>query len=327
VNKKALIDVPVLLIFFTRPDTFKKVFEKVKEARPSKLFLACDGPRENRPDDIEKINQCKKIAEDIDWECEIYTDYSEKNLGCGIRPQSAIAWALGIVDRIVILEDDCVPDASFFGYMRELLERYKDDERIGLVSGLNHLYEWDCGEYSYLFSSNSAIWGWGTWRRVWKNYDFSMSGIKDNYAKYLVQNSICGNKASRKKKVAKFEQDNKRIEKGEKIQYWDEQFDFMQIYQYYLSIIPAKNLITNIGVGEGATHFNKENITKWKKGEVCFMPSHTIKLPLKHPPFVIEDVNFTNAVDRKIKNPRFFRKNFKRAQRLLKRFSIITKIC
>ena len=318
-DKKALIDIPVLLIFFTRPDTFKKVFEKVKEARPSKLFLACDGPRENRPDDIEKINACKKIAEDIDWECEVYTNYSDKNLGCGIRPQSAISWALEIVDRIVILEDDCVPDLSFFGYMEELLERYKDDERIGMISGLNHFREWDCGGYSYLFSSNSAIWGWGTWRRVWKNYDFAMSGIKDNYAEHLIQNSICGNKMSRKSKVIKFKEANKRIENGENIHYWDDQFDFLEAYQSYLSIVPSKNLITNIGAGEGSTHFNKAKSTKWKKGEVLLMPSDSIELPLKHPPFVIEDVHYAYMVDRIIKHPGFFRKNFKRAQRLLRK--------
>ncbi len=317
--KKALVDVPVLLIFFTRPDTFKQVFERVKEARPSKLFLACDGPRDNRPDDLEKINACKKIAEDIDWECEVFTDYSEKNLGCGLRPQSAVSWALGIVDRIVVLEDDCVPDVSFFGYMKELLECYKDDERIGMISGLNHLHEWNCGQYSYLFTPNGAIWGWGTWRRVWKDYDFTISGIKDSYARDLLQNSICGNKRARKKKIKIFLEANRKIESEGNIHYWDFQFGFLKAYQSYMSIVPAKNLITNIGVGEGATHFHKVNSKKWKKGEVYFMPTESLSLPLKHPPFVMEDVNYTMTVDKTFGYPNFFVKNFKRAKRLIEK--------
>ena len=317
--KKALTDVPVLLIFFTRPDTFKKVFEKVKEARPSKLFLACDGPRENRPGDIEKINECKKIAEDIDWECEVHTDYSEKNLGCGIRPQSAISWALGIVDRIVILEDDCVPDVSFFGYMAELLEKYKDDERIGMVCGLNLFQNWDCGQYSYFFSRSASIWGWGTWRRVWKDYDFKIAAIKDSYTKDLLQNAIRGNKRIQLNKIHAFENANAIIERENTIHYWDFQFGFLMAAQSYLSIVPATNLIANIGVGEGATHSERENRTKWKKGKVNFIPQKAVELPLQHPPLVIEDVKYAVAVDQLFSYPNFFRKNFRRAVRFLEK--------
>ena len=126
---KANMDLSVLLIFFARPNTFSKVFEAVKKARPSKLFLACDGARDGNTKDVEGIARCKKIVEDIDWECEVYTNYATENLGCGRGPSNAISWAFEYTDSLVILEDDCVPDDTLFPFMKEMLEKYKNDEK------------------------------------------------------------------------------------------------------------------------------------------------------------------------------------------------------
>ena len=117
---KSKIDVPVFLIFFNRPDSFSKVFEAVREARPSKLFLACDGAREGNETDTFNSNLCKSIAENVDWECEVYKNYSDVNLGCGMRMYSGIKWAFEYVDRLIILEDDCVPHNDFFTFCYEL---------------------------------------------------------------------------------------------------------------------------------------------------------------------------------------------------------------
>lgn len=156
---------PVLLIFFNRPDTFQQVFEQVRKAKPPRLILAQDGPRNEM--DKEGILLCRKIAEKIDWNCEVVREYSEVNLGCGIRPQSAISKALELFDRVIILEDDCVPAESFFRYCDEMLEKYRDDERIAYISGLNHFETWDCGEQDYFFTKTGAIWGWATWANKW----------------------------------------------------------------------------------------------------------------------------------------------------------------
>ena len=142
---KAKLDLAVLLIFFARPNTLAEVFAKVKEARPSKLFLACDGAREGNETDAARIEECKKIVSDIDWECEVYTNYSAVNLGCGRGPQSAISWAFTHVDKLLILEDDCVANETLFPYMKEMLDKYENDERVGIVSGFNHMKNWDCG--------------------------------------------------------------------------------------------------------------------------------------------------------------------------------------
>jgi len=287
IKHPASIDLPVLLIFFNRPDTFQKVFEAVKKARPSKLFLACDGPREGNTNDAEKINECKKIAADIDWECEVYTDYSEENLGCGIRPQSAITNAFKKTDRLVILEDDCIPHESFFPYMKELLEKYKDDERIGIISGFNHFQNWDCGGNSYCFTKCAATLGWGTWKRVWDNYDFYVKNADNPYYSRLLKNEII-NKRAGKGRCASWK--TAAIEtKEKKVSYWDIQFGFVKYSQSYLCIVPKENLIYNIGAGDGATHTANAKATKWKMGRVLFMPVNEMKFPLVHPEYIICD--------------------------------------
>lgn len=316
--EKYKVDVPVLLIFFTRDDTFAKVFEKVREAKPSKLFLACDGPRENRPDDIEKIAKCKEIASNIDWECEVYTNYSDVNLGCGVRPQSAIAWALSIADRLVILEDDCIPELCFFDYMAELLEKYKNDERIGMISGLNHLKDWDCGEYDYCFTKNGAIWGWGTWKRVWDKYDYTISLFNNEYARKQLINSF-RNKNAAKFRESTWVETNKRLKNGENISYWDVQFGFLKHINSYLAIVPKNNLICNIGVGADSSHAIGLSQTEWKKGMLHFIPTAKIEQPLKHPPFVLQDVEYDRLVDKYWLGQGKIRKYYGKIKRFIKR--------
>lgn len=316
--KPALIDIPVLLIFFSRPDTFKQVFEKVKEARPTKLFLACDGPREGKVGEAEKVLECKQIAEDIDWECEVHTNYSEKNMGCGMKPQTSITWAFSFVDRLIILEDDCIPDITFFYYMQELLEKYRDDTRIGMISGLNHFKEWDCGGYSYGFAQNVAIWGWGTWKRVWQQYSYSLNTISDPYIQRLIKNSIHFKRA-KKGKINFWLSTVNKLESGQNISYWDVQFGYLKFYQSYINIFPKHNLICNIGVGDGSTHATAVPEKKWHKGSLHFIPTVSIEIPLKCPEFVINDIKYDDTVDAIWGYPSFWAKNMKRVKRVIKK--------
>lgn len=289
--KEPLINVPVLLIFFARPETFDLVFEKVREARPSILLLACDGPRPGNQQDADNVQLCKQIAENIDWQCTVYKKYSDVNLGCGKGPSSAIAWALSIVDRVVILEDDCVPCQSFFSYMEQLLELYKDDERIGMISGLNHFKQWDCGGNSYCYTKTGAIWGWGTWRRVWEKYDFAMQALSNPYYKELLKREI-GHKCAARKRMQIWEAAHSKVQKGENISYWDHQFGFEKYIQSLLVIVPKYNLICNCGVGEGSTHTVSVHAAKWRKGKVHFIPTRDLEFPLKHPKAVICDRSY-----------------------------------
>lgn len=287
--------VPVALIFFNRPDTFERVFEKVREAKPKKLYLIQDGPRNEN--DIPKIMECRKIAESIDWECETIRDYSEVNLGCGIRPQSGITNALKNEESVIILEDDCVPANSFFPYCEQMLEKYKDDERICYISGLNHFEEWDCGDSNYFFTKTGAIWGWATWKRAWgKYYDYYMKDIDDEHIVSLVKNQIT-NKCVAKSRIEAWKKAKKSLDNGEKLSYWDAQWGFVKYSQNMLVIVPRYNQIHNIGVGVGSTHaMNIKSTTFRKYKNFVFIPTHELQMPLKHPKYCICDTKYDNLV-------------------------------
>lgn len=310
------IDLPVLLIFFTRPDTFSKVFEAVKKARPSVLFLACDGARADHPEDEAKIAECKKIAEDIDWECEVYQNYAESNMGCGMRPYTAIRWAFEKTEKLVVLEDDCVPHDSFFPYMAEMLERYKADTRIGLISGFNHFTDWDCGDYSYFYTKVGPMGGaWGSWKRIWDGYTYDISEINDPLVARLIEGEITLPRA-KKKKVALWKKTAAELSQQTKISYWDVQFGFLKFYMSYLTIVPRFSLVSNIGLGEGSTHaINAAN----SMPSIFFAPDRGLNFPLKHPPFIICDCQYDDAVDNKWGYPNPIVRQFGRAKRLVKR--------
>lgn len=313
---KAKLDLAVLLIFFARPNTLKEVFDKVKEARPSKLFLACDGAREGNVTDVERIEECQKIVSDIDWECEVYTHYSEENQGCGRGPSNAISWAFTHVDKLLILEDDCVADDSLFPFMKEMLDRYENDERVGIVSGFNHMKNWDCGPYSYCFSKTAATLGWGTWRRVWEKYDYHVSAVQEPYMRELLYREfptakIAGRRIFDWQRAA-------RETKEKKVNYWDIQFGFLKYTQSYLCVVPKNNLIYNIGVGAGSTHTENNKAEAWKKGRVLFMPTESLTFPLSHPSCVICDRRYDDEVFR-IVFPSKTKKIIRKIGRMLKR--------
>lgn len=313
--KPSLTDVPVLLIFFARPNTFKEVFKRIQEARPSVLFLACDGPKQGRTDEQEKIEQCKAIAENIDWECTVYKKYSETNLGCGVGPSSAISWAFEYVDRLVIFEDDCVPDLSVFPYMETLLEKYKNDERIGVISGFNHFQKWNCGDFDYFFTKVGATLGWGTWKRVWDKFDYYLKDFDNQYYQKILRAELINPRAG-KRRVSIWAGTRKRLVAGENISWWDHQFGFVKYANSYLTIVPKENLIYNIGVGEGSSHARHLRERKWRIGDVCFMPTGEMPKNLSHPSHVICDRYYDEEYFRLIAYPGFFRKVLNRLGRM-----------
>lgn len=267
----------VALIFFNRPSTLRQVFDEIKKAQPPKLFLIQDGPR-NEQDEI-KIQECRKIVSNIDWTCEVITDYAEENLGCGVRPQSGITNAFKQVDKLIILEDDCVPDNSFFQYCEDLLNRYQNDERISYISGLNHFEAWDFGGDSYGFTKTGAIWGWATWRRAWEKYDYAVSEINNGYIKKQLRNNV----KDAPKRISVWEETNRRVAQGEKISYWDWQWGFVKYTQSQYVVVPKYNLICNIGTGLESTHAQKATSKHRKYKDYNHMPTKPIEFPLTHP--------------------------------------------
>ena len=159
---------PVALLIFNRPDTTERVFNAVAKARPSKLLVVADGPRDSRPGEAARCEQTRAIIKRVDWDCEVITNFADRNMGCKLRVSSGIDWIFEQVEEAIILEDDCLPDPSFFRFCDEMLERYRDNERVGMVSGGNLQFGRHRGTGSYYFSKYTHIWGWASWRRAWK---------------------------------------------------------------------------------------------------------------------------------------------------------------
>lgn len=270
----------VLLIGFNRPENMKKMLEVVEKVKPNRLYVALDGPRKGKEEDIINCNKVKEIFKEISWECDLRMDVSEINLGCSKRPHSAISWALSSEEQIIILEDDCIPEIAFFKYCDELLEKYKQDSRIMLVCGTNSFGTWET-EYSYLFSRQTRIWGWATWKRAWDKFDVNIEMWKDSEVKKLLSQYYTAKEY--KEEIQSY---NELLGAENVTTAWDYQWGFNVLVNNGLAIIPKYNLIKNIGFGEDATH------TTYKYSELAYMTTHDISFPMKHPPFLIPNYEY-----------------------------------
>jgi len=265
------MDSPILFLIFDRPDTTQKVFESIKRQKPKQLFIAADGPRMNEPGEAIKCKQTREIINQIDWDCEVKTLFRDINLGCGVAVSSAITWFFENVNEGIILEDDCFPDHSFFRYCDELLSFYREDTSIMMISGNNFQGGIKRSEGSYYFSHYAHIWGWASWRRAWRCYDYNMEAfpafLKDNKFNHIF---------SDKKQVRAT---IKTMSRAYKKYYntWDYQWSFSIWEHNGMCIIPEVNLVTNIGFDSRGTHTNTSD-TK----SAC-IPTIPMKFPLIHP--------------------------------------------
>lgn len=305
------IDVPVLLIFFARSETFEKVFEQVKKARPSTLLLWQDGPRENRPDDIEGIERCRKIAENIDWECTIYRNYQEKNLGCDPSTHYAHRWAFEKVDKCIVLEDDFLVSDSFFRYCKELLDKYENDERVNHICGFNLLGECENCPSDYLFSYNGSG-AWASWRRVAKGWDMTYSFLNDEYAMKNLRKKYGKKYFDLRKKTALRHKNTGKA-------FWESILGFDCLLNNRYAIIPKKNLVSNIGMTQGSTHSNAEVKLLPKVQQKIFdNPVNEIDFPLKHPNYVVPDFDYMRDMNVLMGNGTPFRNFYRKVVYLIK---------
>jgi hypothetical protein len=237
---------PVLLITFNRPDYTIQVFDKIRQAKVKKLYISNDGPREGNIEDQKARKEIKKIIDSIDWDCDVHTLFQEKNLGCGIGVSTAITWAFENEDRMIILEDDCVPSLSFFDYCSHCLEKYKNDTRVWLINGRSHHQGSKFfNDSDYIFSHYSHCWGWATWKRVWEGFNINMP----NNDKFMEQGGFDNVYFSMKearffnKHYSRLFQNNNLIKHS-----WAYPFSYYVSSNRGLSIVPAKNMIKNVGL-------------------------------------------------------------------------------
>lgn len=270
---------PVAFIIFNRPDTTERVFAEIAKAKPTKLLVVADGARTNKVGEADRVAATRAIIERVDWDCEVLTNFSDINLGCKHRVSSGIDWVFSQVEEAIILEDDCLPDPTFFRFCQEMLERYKHDQRIGMISGDNFQFGARRNNDSYYFSKYVHIWGWATWRDRWQeSYDVDMKlwlAIRDE-GRVL---DIVSNQREALYWGAIFEKVYKN-----KIDTWDYQWVFANWIHSRVSVVPNENLISNIGFARAdATHTTGS-------GEEADMPVVNIKFPLKHPHMILRSL-------------------------------------
>ena len=282
-------ETPVALIMFNRPEHTKKVLDKIREVRPKKLYVIADGPRADKALDPELVLACRRLIDEIDWDCYVVRDFSEHNLGCRERVVSGLSNVFNQEDKAIILEDDCLPSKSFFYFTQGLLNRYADDPRVGSIAGTLPTGISTSENESYFFSKYPLIWGWGTWSRVWKTYDASVAKWPTLRKTNFLQGKLYSRKA-----IANWRWNLDRIYK-KKIDTWDYQFVFNMWRHNLLTAIPSTNLISNIGFGPDATH------TFDTSSKLSNIVSTEIEFPLIHPKSV-SDTSVDTVMDRLLFN-------------------------
>jgi len=270
---------PVLFVVFNRIDTTEQVFAEIRRAHPAQLFIAADGPRTNRPGETEKCDAVRRLILDrIDWPCEVKVRFLDENLGCRVAVSSAVDWFFSEVEEGIILEDDCLPHPDFFRFCQELLKHYRHDTRMMHISGVNFQYGQIRGNGSYYFSRYAHIWGWASWRRAWKYYDVEMKNYPE-FKKSGLAESIFPECAIRKRWLKILDQ---IYEKSPIFNTWDFQWSYSLFQQNGLSIIPNRNLVSNLGCGCEGTNTDGSN---------CFARQPLREIgEINHPLFVIADV-------------------------------------
>jgi hypothetical protein len=244
-----LLNTPVAFFVFNRPETTQRVFGRIRSVQPRQLLVVADGPRDDRPGETERCALVRSLVQrGIDWPCDVRLNFSKKNLGCGLRMSTGLDWVFANVESAIILEDDCLPEPLFFDFCAELLARYRDEPRVGAISGDNFQRDDVTSGKGYYFSYYSHCWGWATWRRAWQSYDYHLEHWPEVRRTNWLKSHFGNGEEARY-----WENILNRTHRKE-IDTWDYQWAFANWQNDAHTILPAVNLVTNIGFGPLATH-------------------------------------------------------------------------
>ena len=290
---------PVAFFIFRRPETTERVWAQIRKAEPKTLYLCADAARPDREGEAERVAAVRKIVENVDWECDVRRLYAERNMGCHDRVVSALNEIFETEERLIILEDDCLPDLSFFRYCDELLDRYASNDRILAVCGFNPGTDSLSLEESYSFSRNPACWGWATWKRAWRLYDDSMS---------------CWNDPSRKARVFAKNPDIRRfldrmvrMTESKQVDSWANRWLLSALDNDALSCVPRVNLIRHLHSAVGATHVTAD----------VGIPSDKLEFPLVHPQSIVRNKKLDTLIAERVWDVLPFHRRVLRRLRLL----------
>lgn len=282
---------PVLVVFWTRPEAVAQIIKRLKVIQPIHLFLACDGHRPGRDDEAMQILEARRVAEQqIDWPCTVEKRYCDTNQGVKHGVFNAISWFFSFVDEGIILEDDTLPDESFFYFCRDMLHRYRHDTRIWQISGSNLFQEASSDQATYFFSGLGCTWAWATWRRCWSQFDLAMTSWPE------FQQTAMTNAFDTEAEATFWGAIWTRIVASDSPLAWDYQWLYTRISNSALSIVPRVNLVSNIGFGPGATN--------------CLDPSDISAslvtgslVSIEHPPFILKNRAYDQALFQKVYLP------------------------
>lgn len=271
------VQTPVALILYNRPGLTRRVAERIKAAVPPRLFLVADGPKPGDREDERRCRRARHAADELDWTCPVDRAYAEKNLGCRRRVETGLDWVFEQVPEAIVLEDDCLPEPTFFPYCDSLLERYRGDSRLMTVAGTNFQADVNRSRYSYRFSRYMRTEGWATWRSAWRHYQSDMRQWPEVRRDGRLRDLLPSRRAERYwtrifDQVAREERDS-----------WGYVWQFSIWAQGGLTAVPEQNLIHNLGWGEEATH------TKDPDHPLAGTPTEALDLPVRHPPYMIRD--------------------------------------
>lgn len=264
-------DTPVVLLVFNRPRTTRLVFDAIAKARPAQLLVVADGPRRNRVGEADLCRQVRAIVERVDWPCEVQTNFAAENLGCRERVISGLNWVFSLVEEAIILEDDCLPDPTFFPFCQQLLARYRGDSRIAMISGDNFVARHYRGDSSYYFSRMAHIWGWATWRSAWRMYDRQLERWPEIRQANLLREIFDS------RRIAAYWTnifDHMHADTGPNT--WDYQWAYTILVNNALSVTPRINLVENIGFGAEGTHTAAVDSN-------MSIAARPMEFPLRHP--------------------------------------------
>jgi hypothetical protein len=265
------LETPVALFTYRRPEQTRRVVERILEAEPPQVLVVADGPADDA--EREQVAAVRQTIAEADWECELSRNYADGNLGLKERFATGLEWIFDEVPEVIILEDDTLPDPTFFRFCDELLDRFRGDKRVWDITGRNEMGVYSQGGYSYHYSYYGSIWGWATWRSSYEEYDPEMVAWDDPIVRDRIRDLLVeGNQVEYAEDVYN------RTWNGDHIT-WDYQWGFARHRNSGLSVVPAKNLVENIGFDEMATNTKTPN-------NFAGTPVRAMNFPISHPPFV-----------------------------------------
>lgn len=242
-------DTPVAIFVYNRPDKTRQIADRLQEVQPRTLRIVADGPEKGNPKDARAVEKVRGVLEAIPWDCDLERNYAEENLGLKQRFVTGLDWLFGLGhERAIILEDDCLPDPSFFRFCERMLDEYSDDQRVWDIAGTNHLGTWKEKKQDYHFSCYGGIWGWATWKRSWEAYEPDMSGWSLETVREEIRDFIASDE--------QFEYVQQVYDRAfrEANQTWDYPWGYSRHANRALSVVPSRNLVVNIGFGADGTH-------------------------------------------------------------------------